>query len=424
MVVRLQNGIAAPVNGGQGFSVATPNPLYVLGHYNCTNPAYLNTTNTSTSVPAAFYCDAFTVLSSAWSDYNSLHNAFGSGSGWDANDTTINAAIVAGIVPSTGADSLHFSGGVHNFPRLLEDWTGNTLWLNTSLVNLYNSTHATGQFLNPGTYYNPPTRKFSFDGRYGDPNVTPPGMLTVAIGAPLVFVQPQTGVVPAGNSGQFKVQAAGYGPITFQWNLNGTNIDGATNASFALTNIQAGDAGTYTVIARDGFNISTNLVADFSVMDHKPFILQQPTNQAALIGADAAFRAAATGTTPISWQWQFNSTNIDDATNATLVLSNVTADQAGVYSVTVTNPIGSTLSSNAVLSVYTSAVPAMNSVSLSTGNQIQFTINGIPGFNYAVQASTDFVTWDSILTNISPFDYTDVNTANMPQRYFRVIYLP
>lgn len=425
MVVRLVNGIVPPANGGLGFSVATPNPLYILGNYNCTNAALLSTTNTSSAVPSAFYCDAFTVLSSAWSDVNSLHNAFGSGSGWLANDTTINAAVVAGIVPSTGTDNLHFSGGVHNLPRLLEDWSGNVLWLNTSLINLYNSTRATGQFVNPGAnaYYVPPTRKFNYDGRYSNPNIMPPGMPTVSTGIPLVFVQPQIGVVPAGNSAHFSFGAAGYGPLTYQWSLNGTNLDGVTNTSFSLTNIQARDAGTYTVTVTDGTSTSTNLVADFTVMDIKPFIHPPPADQVALAGSNVTFTALATGTTPISWQWQFNSTNIDGATNVALVLTNVTADQAGVYTVTVTNLIGSSLSS-AVLSVYTSAVPTMDSFSLSASNQVQFTVDGVPGFSYAVQSSTDLVNWDSIITVISPFDFTDTNTANLPQCYYRLIYAP
>jgi hypothetical protein len=178
-VVRLINGISPPSNGGLGFSVATPDPLYLLGNYNQTNAAYLNTTNTSSgTVPCAIMSDAFTVLSSAWSDYNSLHNTFGSGGGWNANDTTINAAVLTGNVPSTGTDASHYSGGVHNLPRLLEDWSGNFLYINTSMINLYASVEATGQFINPGagSYYVPPTRKFSYDNNFSDPSKVPPGI--------------------------------------------------------------------------------------------------------------------------------------------------------------------------------------------------------------------------------------------------------
>src|SRR5262249_25161553 len=72
-VVRLTNGIAPPV---QGFTVATPNPLYVWGNYNCTNSGHLGTTNTVSTVPCALYCDALTVLSAKWSDAVSLSSLY------------------------------------------------------------------------------------------------------------------------------------------------------------------------------------------------------------------------------------------------------------------------------------------------------------------------------------------------------------
>ncbi len=177
-VVRLTNGIAPPANGGQGFTVATPNPVYIWGNYNQTNPSYLGTTNTSSgTVPCAVLCDALTILSSNWSDRNSLTNVFsGSSPAWNASPSvTVNVAIMAGIVPSTGSDSTQFSGGVQNLPRLLENWTNSVLWLNASLVNLYHSTRATNLFFNPGVYYQPPTRKFNFNLNFTDPAQVPPG---------------------------------------------------------------------------------------------------------------------------------------------------------------------------------------------------------------------------------------------------------
>ena len=70
---------------------------------------------------------------------------------------------------------MHFSGGVHNITRLLEDWSSATLTLNTCIVNLYNSQRAIGQFMNPGTYYNAPTRNFNYDQNFSNPSGVPPG---------------------------------------------------------------------------------------------------------------------------------------------------------------------------------------------------------------------------------------------------------
>jgi len=178
LAIRITNGVALPHNGGLGFTLVTPNPLYVRGNYNCTNATFLGTTNTSATVPSALICDALTILSANWNDPTGA----GSLSGRPASTSnTVNAAIMAGIVPSTGSSSTTFSGGIHNFPRLLENWSGSTLWLNTSFVCLYRSAIATTQFQNPGVYYNPPTRKFNFDLNFTDLSKLPPGSPTVGI---------------------------------------------------------------------------------------------------------------------------------------------------------------------------------------------------------------------------------------------------
>jgi hypothetical protein len=177
--VRITNGIAPPVNGGLGFSLATPDPLYVWGNYNQTNASFLNTSNTSAgTVPSALMSDALTILSPSWKDSQS-GLSLGSNSKNDASDTTINAAILTGIVYSTGSGASQFSGGVMNLPRLLEDW-GNggstTLTMNTSTISLFASTRATTQFQNPGVYYYAPSRNFNYDLNFLDPGKQPPGM--------------------------------------------------------------------------------------------------------------------------------------------------------------------------------------------------------------------------------------------------------
>lgn len=176
--VRITNGIAPPYNGGQGFTLATPNPLYVWGNYNCSNSAYLGSTNTASAgyaastVPSALMSDALTILSPSWKDSAST-SALSSRA---ASSTTVNAAILTGIVPTTGTTTSTFSGGVHNLPRMLEDWSGDTLTINTSMINLFRSRVATNQFIWPGTTYKPPTRQFSYDLQFRDPTKVPPGM--------------------------------------------------------------------------------------------------------------------------------------------------------------------------------------------------------------------------------------------------------
>ncbi len=82
-----------------------------------------------------------------------------------------------------------------------------------------------------------------------------------------------------------------------------------------------------------------------------PIITTQPTNEAVVPGGTATFSVGAGGTPPFGYQWRFNTTNILNATNATLTLTNVQLNQAGNYSVMVTNIAGSTNSASAALTV-------------------------------------------------------------------------
>ena len=167
--VRLING---QTQSTRGLTLATVNPLYVKGHYNITNTAHLGTTNTSSSRPASLIADALTIQSGAWSDQSS-------NSGYTsrvATDTTVNAAILAGVVYSAGPTGQSpSSGGVVNYPRLLEAWNGRQLTLNGSLVNMFDSARATAPFQSPGVYYYAPNRSFNFDANFLDATKQPPG---------------------------------------------------------------------------------------------------------------------------------------------------------------------------------------------------------------------------------------------------------
>ena len=88
-----------------------------------------------------------------------------------------------------------------------------------------------------------------------------------------------------------------------------------------------------------------------------PSITIQPTNQTVAVGGTANFSVTASGPPPLSYQWNFNGTNISGATNTSLTLTNVQLSQAGNYAVLVTNAYGSVLSSNAVLTVLAPTLP-------------------------------------------------------------------
>ncbi len=166
--VRVRNGQYLP---SDGLTVATSQPLYVQGHFNAPSTT-VGSTNTSATAPSSLLGDSISVLSANWSDANSSKGLAQRA----ALDTTVNAAFLAGIVQTTNsAGTKHYSGGVENFPRFLEDWSGKTLTYNGSMVVMFPSKYATNWWIDPGTYYNAPNRKWAFDVNFLNYNRLPPG---------------------------------------------------------------------------------------------------------------------------------------------------------------------------------------------------------------------------------------------------------
>jgi hypothetical protein len=71
-----------------------------------------------------------------------------------------------------------------------------------------------------------------------------------------------------------------------------------------------------------------------------PVIDDPPQNVTTGIGAAVDFSVQAAGTPPLTYQWWFDSSRLEGATNQSLPLSNVQLDQEGAYSVTVSNAYG------------------------------------------------------------------------------------
>ncbi len=164
--VRVKNGATLP---SLGLTVATEDPLYVLGDYNAPVVAQRGTTYTTSTVPASLLGDAITVLSGSWTDSNST----ASESSRVASSTTINAAFLAGIVETATAGS--YSGGVENFPRFLEEWGSSKIFTyNGSMVVLFPSEYATTKW-GQSNVYGPPKRNWAFDLNFMDPTKLPPG---------------------------------------------------------------------------------------------------------------------------------------------------------------------------------------------------------------------------------------------------------
>ena len=171
-----------------------------------------------------------------------------------------------------------------------------------------------------------------------------------SVSALTITTQPQSQTVAVGGNTSFSVTASGATPISYQWQLGGAAITGATNTTLSLTNVQAAQAGNYTVIVTNSVASVTSTTAVLTVLV-PPTILTPPASQTVMAGTNVTFSVTASGAAPISYQWQFSGAAVSGATNATLTLTNVQAARAGNYTVIVTNPAASVTSTVAVLTV-------------------------------------------------------------------------
>jgi hypothetical protein len=179
------------------------------------------------------------------------------------------------------------------------------------------------------------------------------------------------------------------------------------------------------------FHFDENLSRIFSF--ENPIFISRPQNQTVVAGQNATFSVSATSSLPVSYQWNFrlfppivpgsSSVPIPGATNSTLTVTNVTAENQGSYSVVVSNAATSATSSSAFLTVL-SPVPVLSQPVSPAFGEFQFDVVGIAGSNYAVLASTNCVDWVPVITNSSPFTFVETNASSFPARFYRAVYVP
>lgn len=223
--VRLFNGEDLQISGApgrlsstQGISISSENLVYTWGNYNttginsapaagfaCLNEVAATCRYLGNQVPASIVSDALFPLSKTWADSSSaMYPGDLSRRIADRNlpgvsaETSVRAGIIAGNnlsalsglpdAGNTAAGESRLNGGMHNFPRFLERWGARWNFVG-SLIPLYYSTQAVGQYNANSTIYSPPVRNWAFDSTFLDPNKLPPSTPQFQYVQPTAFRQ-------------------------------------------------------------------------------------------------------------------------------------------------------------------------------------------------------------------------------------------
>jgi alpha-tubulin suppressor-like RCC1 family protein len=207
------------------------------------------------------------------------------------------------------------------------------------------------------------------------------GMALLETGAPLVAPMINRSVY-RGSSVLLTSSAAGAYPLTYQWQLNGRSLLGANRSWLIFTNAQPSASGSYTVTVTNVSGATTGPAGQLTVSTFAPSILAQPLNIQLPPGNTAAFTVTAVGSLPLSYQWRLSGSVIPGATNALLLMPNIT--NGGQYSVLITNTFGSVLSSNATVTFEPSVIVGLEN---SDDDTYTYVTNIPPNLTNAVEVA-------------------------------------
>jgi hypothetical protein len=180
----------------------------------------------------------------------------------------------------------------------------------------------------------------------------------------LLFISNATNLVPGhgGNTTAIFIKNLVTGSII-------AGGDGADSASFSQDTRYVAFSKLVQDGPLSGSNPPHDQVLRVDLGQSAPVFTQQPQSDEVNVGDNVSFSVTATGNPNPTFQWYFNGTIIDGATNCTLKICNVTVDQAGDYSCVASNALDSVQSDNATLTVDVPVIqpPVLNTVTDEIG---------------------------------------------------------
>jgi gliding motility-associated-like protein len=180
--------------------------------------------------------------------------------------------------------------------------------------------------------------------------------------APSNFTATSTTSLCVGNPHTLQVSAAtnNGGSLSYQWKKGGVNILNATSASYSFTSIQTTSAGVYNVDVTNSCGTVTS--PDYTiVVSQAPIITEEPASPTLCAGQTVTFTANVTGSTSV--KWQRNGADIG-ITTTSFSIPNISAANAGAYTILATNNCGTTTSAAGILAV--NNIPIINSLTTTS----------------------------------------------------------
>jgi hypothetical protein len=199
-----------------------------------------------------------------------------------------------------------------------------------------------------------------------------------------------------------------------------------TNSStFSIPNAQTSDSGIWRCVITNSGNVVPGVLSQATLLILAPPVLTNlPINQAVEPGANVTFTAGAAGSGPLRYQWQFQGTDILNATNSTLSLTNVQLANQGHYRIIVTNLVG-VASASAMLTVGTPIL--LQDVQWLGNGSVRVRLSGVPNRNHVIEVSpnlTDWTTLDTLAYTNGLMPFTDTTVSGTTNRFYRARLVP
>jgi hypothetical protein len=213
------------------------------------------------------------------------------------------------------------------------------------------------------------------------------------------------------------------GMVVDMYNPTGSNvfsIGASTSTNYIFAN-----TGIYTAVVHSGGYNGTGsyglTLTVFGGCASLPTVSVTPTNLAAISGSPVTFIAAASGPTPLYYQWRFGTSLISGATNTTYSIAQMHTNNVGAYVVVVSNPGGAVTSAPpALLSITGPSVAVFKS---GTNNIISWPTNYAAGFTLQTTTNLSSGNWVTVTNPFTIVGTNDVftNIISGKSAFFRLV---